>query len=92
MLKVLITATHIATATPHPNSSPIALALREMGYLDATVTHRFACFGDDVYQLPEVASANEIRFDFLAKRGAIQGETVETVEPYEFELGEKINV
>lgn len=91
-MKITVTATHIAAATPHSNSSPIALALRELGYLDATVTHRYAYFGEDVYELPEVASANEIRFDFLAKRGAIQGETVETVEPYEFELGEKVNV
>lgn len=84
--KITITATHFAAATPHPNTSPIALALREMGYLDATVTHHFAYFGDDVYELPEVASQNEIRFDFLAKRGAIQGETVEEITPYEFEL------
>lgn len=41
-MKVSVTASHIASAKPTPSESPIALALREMGYLDATVTHRYA--------------------------------------------------
>ena len=44
------------------------------------------------YRLPAIASNNEIRFDFLAKQGKIQGETLQELEAYEFELGEINNV
>jgi hypothetical protein len=92
MIKVTVTLDHIAAAKPMPNSSPIALALHEMGYENATVTHRYAYLNQDVYQLPDIATENEIRFDYLAKQGKIQGETFGELEAYEFELGAKINV
>lgn len=91
-MKLSVTIEHIRAAKPMPNSSPIALALREMGYENASVTHRYAYFNQDVYQLPVIATENEIRFDFLAKQGKIQGETFGDLESYEFELGAKINV
>lgn len=89
---IKVTLEHIRAAKPMPNSSPIALALREMGYANASVTHRYAYFNQDVYQLPAIATENEIRFDFLAKQGKIQGETFGDLKAYEFELGRKINV
>lgn len=85
-MQVKVTKTHIAAAKPLPNSSPIALALREMGYQDASATHRFAYFNGGAYALPEVAIAAEIRFDFLAKNGTIQGEIVAELDEYTFEL------
>ena len=91
-MKVLVTLEHIRAAKPMPNSSPIALALHEMGYENASVTHRYAYFNQDVYQLPAIATENEIRFDFCHKQGKIQGETLGELEAYEFELGAKINV
>lgn len=91
-MKLSVTIEHIRAAKPYPYSSPVALALREMGYENASVTHRYAYFNQDVYQLPAIATENEIRFDFLAKQGKIQGETFGDLEAYEFELREKINV
>jgi hypothetical protein len=44
-IKISVTATHIANASPFPNSSPIALALRDMGYEKASVTFYQASFG-----------------------------------------------
>jgi hypothetical protein len=88
-IKVTVTAAHIAAAKPMPNSSPIALALREMGCQDATVTHRYAYFNQAAYQLPQVAIDNENRFDFLAKQGKIQGESIQDLDAYEFELETK---
>lgn len=85
-MKVTVTKTHIAAAKPLPNSSLIALALREMKYQDASATHRFAYFNCGAYPLPEVAIAAEIRFDFLAKNGTIQGEIVAELDEYSFEL------
>ena len=38
--------------------------------------------------LPESAIASEIKFDFLAKGGALQGEIVEEIKPYTFEMKE----
>ncbi len=92
MIQIKVTIEHIRAAKPTLSSSPIALALREMGYSDATVTHRHAYIEQNVYVLPDIASDNEIRFDFLAKQGKIQGETLEELEAYEFELGEINNV
>lgn len=85
-LKITVTAEHIQNAKPLPNSSPIALALRELGHEDATVGRSYACFGRRVYSLPEIAIANEIHFDFVAKQGKIQGEAMSALEGYEFEL------
>lgn len=83
---VSVTADHIAAATPHPNTSPVALALREMGYTDATVGRYYAAFNGAVYVLPKVAVEAEIQFDFVAKGGALQGESIPQIKPYEFEL------
>ena len=87
-MKITITVkpTHIAAAKPLPSYSPVALALQGMGYLDATLTHRYAYFSGDVYALPDIAVNNEIKFDFLAKQGAIQGKNLEQIEEYCFEL------
>ena len=87
-IQVSVTAAHIASAEPYPSKSPIALALREMGYADATVTHHFAYIDSKVYALPEAAIASEIKFDFLAKGGALQGEVSENIFPYTFEMKE----
>lgn len=92
MIRIKVALEHIRAAKPTPSSSPIALALREMGYSDATVTHRHAYMNQKAYRLPAIASDNEIRFDFLAKQGKVQGETLEELEAYEFELGEINNV
>lgn len=89
---IKVTLEHIRAAKPTLSSSPIALALREMGYSDAIVTHHYAYIEQNVYVLPDIASDNEIRFDFLAKQGKIQGETLEELKAYEFKLGAKINV
>ncbi len=85
-MKISITAAHIATAEPYPSKSPIALALREMGYQDATVGRYYVAFANNVYPLPELAIASEKAFDFTAKGGVLQGEMIENVSPYEFEL------
>jgi hypothetical protein len=66
--------------------SPIALALREMGYADATCTHRFAYFDNKAYPLPEAAITNEIKFDFIAKSGKLQGEVCDQITGFDFEL------
>jgi hypothetical protein len=82
---ISITSAHITAAEPFPNKSPIALALREMGFVDASVTHHYAYFGDKAYPLPLVAIASEKAFDFAAKGGVLQGEITEIL-PYGFEL------
>jgi hypothetical protein len=91
-IQVSITAAHIADAKPYPNSSPIALALRDSGYLDACATKQYAYCGDKVYQLPEIAIASESCFDYLANGGSSQGEIIEEIKPYECELEELTNV
>jgi hypothetical protein len=85
-IKVSVQAVHIANAKPYPNLSPTALALRDMGYADATVTHHYAYFNNEAYPLPIVAINSELQFDFLAKNGSLQGETIADVKPFEFEL------
>ena len=87
-IQVSVTAAHIASAEPYPSKSPIALALREMGYADATVGRSYACMNTKVYALPEAAIASERCFDFLAKGGALQGEVSENIFPYTFEMKE----
>lgn len=86
MLRITVTTEHIAAARPYSNSSPIALALQGLGYANATCNHRYAYFDGKVCELPEVAIANEIKFDFIAKSGQVQGEVLEQIEAYEFEI------
>ena len=86
MLKVTVTAAHIAAAKPYSNQSPIALALQEMGYANAACNHRYAYVDGKACPLPEVAALNEIRFDFIAKSGQLQGEVLEQIKEYDFEL------
>jgi hypothetical protein len=90
-IKVSVTAAHIAAAK-YPSKSPLALALREMGYTDTHthVTHHFAYIGNKVYALPESAIASERCFDYLAKGGSSQGEIAENIFAYECELVELV--
>lgn len=83
---ITVTATHIATAKPYSNQSPIALALQELGYVNAMCNHRFAYINGKHYELPEVAIANEIKFDFIAKSGQLQGEVCDQITAYDFDL------
>ena len=85
-MKITVTATHIAAAKPYSNQSPIALALQEMGYVNATCNHRFAYINGKHYELPETAIANEIRFDFIAKSGKLQGEVCDQITAFDFVL------
>jgi hypothetical protein len=87
-IKVSVTAAHIAAAK-YPSKSPLALALREMGYTDAHVTQHFAYIGK-VYTLPGNAIASERCFDYLAKGGSSQGEITENIFAYECELAELV--
>jgi hypothetical protein len=87
MIKVTVTAAHISAAK-YPRNSPIALALREMGYADAHVTHLHAYIANKVYALPQEATVSERQFDYLAKGGSSQGEISEEIKPYEFEMEE----
>jgi hypothetical protein len=89
VIKVAITAAHIAAAK-YPSNSPLALALREIGYADAHVTQRYAYIGNKVYALPENAIASERCFDYLAKGGSTQGEIAENIFAYECELVELV--
>lgn len=86
LMLVAVTLDHIATAKPYSNQSPIALALQELGYTNAMCNHRFAYINGKPYELPEVAIANEIKFDFIAKSGKLQGEVLEQIEAYEFSI------
>jgi len=86
MLKIKVTTTHIAAARPYSHQSPIALALQELGYASATCNHRFAYINGKAYVLPEVAIVNEIRFDFIAKSGKLQGKVLEQITPFDFDL------
>ncbi len=83
---VTVTQDHIAAAKPYSNQSPIALALQELGYTNETCNHRFVYINGKPYGLPEAAIANEIRFDFIAKSGKLQGEVLEQIEAYEFSI------
>jgi hypothetical protein len=88
-IKVSVTAAHIAAAK-YPSKSPLALALREMGYADAHVTQHLAYIGNKVYALPESAIASERCFDYLAKGGSSQGEIADNLFAYECELVELV--
>jgi hypothetical protein len=59
MIKVTITAAHIAAAK-YPRNSPIALALREMYSENVYVTQHYAYIGNKVYALPENAIARTL--------------------------------
>jgi hypothetical protein len=86
MLKITVTNENIAAARPYSNQSPIALALQDMGYPNALCNHRFAYFGGNICELPKVAIANEIQFDFIAKSGKLQGEVCDQITPFDFDL------
>lgn len=86
IMKVTITPAHIAAARPYSHQSPITLALQDLGYANATCNHRFVYIDGKPYELPEVAIANEIRFDFIAKSGQLQGEVLEQIEEYSFDI------
>jgi hypothetical protein len=79
---ITITPDHIAAARPYSYQSPIAMH----GYANATCNHRFVYINGKPYELPEVAIANEIRFDFIAKSGQLQGEVLEQIEEYSFDI------
>lgn len=87
MIKVSVTEKHINEAT-YPSNSPVALALREMGFSNVSVSHLHAYINTKVYALPEQATASEKAFDYLAKGGSSQGEIAENIKPYEFVLEE----
>ena len=85
-MKITVTDTHIAAAKPYSNQSPTALALQELGYTNAMCNHRFAYVDGKPYELPEVAISNEIKFDFIAKSGHLQGEVCDQITAFDFEL------
>ena len=87
-MKLSVTLEHIRAAKPYPYSSPVALALKESGIVDPSVTVNFIYIGADVYNLPPIAVENEDEFYRLVK----SGKSIEDLKPYEFELGAKINV
>jgi hypothetical protein len=86
LMLVTVTDTHIAATKPYSNQSPIALALQELGYSNATCNHRFAYINGKPYELPEVAITNEIKFDFIAKSGKLQGEVCDQITAFDFDL------
>ena len=85
-MKITVSTENIAAARPYPTQSPIALALQELGYADASCTHRFAYYAGNVCELPETVSNNEIHFDFIFRSGQIQGEVLKQIEAFEFEV------
>lgn len=87
LLKVIVTAEHIQNAK-YPNSSPIALALREMSFDHVSVNHHYAYVDTRGYRLPQIATESEILFDYLAQGGKQQGEIIKQVLSYEFEMEE----
>jgi hypothetical protein len=89
MIKVVVTAAHIAAAK-YPSNSPLALALRDLGYQRVSVSLYQASIDGKVYALPESAIASERCFDFLTKGGSSQGEITENIFAYECELVELV--
>jgi hypothetical protein len=85
-MKITVTPTHIAAARPYSHQSPIALALQELGYANAHCNHRYVYVNGKPYELPQVAITNEIKFDFIAKSGQLQGEALEQITGFDFEL------
>ncbi len=83
---ITVTTSHIAAARPYSHQSPIALALQGLGYENATCNHRFVYIDSKPYELPEVAISKEIKFDFIAKSGKLQGEICDQITPFDFEL------
>jgi hypothetical protein len=88
MIKVTVTLDHIRAAKPMPYSSPVALALKESGIIDPSVTVNFIYIGADVFDLPPIAKEHENEFYDLVK----SGESIQDLKGYDFELGAKINV
>lgn len=89
-IKVSVTKEHIAAAKPYPNSSPIALALKDMGYLDACVTKSYAFCNNKAYQLPEQAIALERCFNFLVAIRASKEKIAKDIHASTFELVELV--
>jgi hypothetical protein len=89
MIKVVVTAAHIAAAK-YPSKSPLALALRDLGYQRVSVSLYQASIDGKVYALPERAIASERCFDFLTKGGSSQGEIADNLFAYECELVELV--
>jgi hypothetical protein len=87
-MKITVTLNHIRAAKPFPYFSPVALALKESGIIDPSVTVNFIYIGADVYHLPAIAVENEDEFYRLVK----SGKSIQDLKGYEFELGAKINV
>jgi hypothetical protein len=91
-MKISITAEHIAIAKPYPRSSPVALALIELGFTDVCLGRQYVFVDHRCFQLPAIAISNEIQFDnvfnynqaILGDR--IKGTVQEQIEPYEFEF------
>jgi hypothetical protein len=91
-MKISITAEHIAIAKPYPRSSPVALAIIELGFEDVYIGRQHAYIDHRYFQLPAIAVSNETQFDnvfnynqaILGDR--IKGTVQEQIEPYEFEL------
>jgi hypothetical protein len=85
-----VTIDHIKNAKPTPEQSPIALALREMGFRDVVVLENFVyTSGDRVYRLPENAIASQKAFNFLAKKKAFNffaKKIAKNIHPYKCEL------
>ena len=84
--KIAVTNENIASARPYSNQSPIALALQQLGYADSHCNHRYVYANGKPHELPETAIANEIKFDFIAKSGQLQGEHLEQIAGFDFEL------
>jgi hypothetical protein len=65
-MRISVKEQHISSAKPYPSLSPVALAIREMGFEDVNVTHYKASFDGKVYELPESAKTAERTFDFFS--------------------------
>ena len=89
-IKVSVTAAHIAAAKPYPNSSPIALALRDLGYQRVSVSLYQASIDGKIYTLPEQAIALERCFNYLVGIGATKEKIAENIHPSTFELVELV--
>jgi hypothetical protein len=65
-MQITVTNDHINRAKPLPCSSPVALALKDMG-IEAIATHRYVYHEGNAYQLPQIATTNEIAFDMAVR-------------------------
>ena len=85
-MKITVTNENIAAARPYSNQSPIALALQQLGYAGAHCNHRFVYVDGKPYELPKTAISNEVKFDFIAKSGQLQGEVLEQIVAFDFDF------